>query len=178
MLHMQYITAYDSCVLCIYVCMCVCERGVPQNIIIITIIIIISISIISIITITTTTIIIIFFSRSSFFKYGTWWSTTVFYWPHFQTYLYGRFCVHICYIYIDTKIAGIQHLHFLLSHHITLDFAAFGHKQLARYVFPRCSKSISRVIPNGKQDMWQSTQHQQLLCLGSKPLGVKHLAIL
>ena len=87
-------------------------------------------------------------------------------------------CVHICNIYIDTKIAGIQHLHFLLSHHITLDFAAFGHKQLARYVFPRCSKSISRVIPNGKQDMWQSTQHQQLLCLGSKPLGVKHLAIL
>ena len=38
---------------------------------------------------------------------------------------------------VDMKVAGIDHVHFYfsLSHHITIYFAAFGHKHLARCVF-------------------------------------------
>ena len=95
---------------CMYVCnMYVCEHGVPQNIIIIIITIIIIIIMIMIMIIIVIVIVIII-SRSSFFKYGTWWSTTGFFGTPFSNklYLYGRMCVVCVYMhivdFIDIKI--------------------------------------------------------------------------
>ena len=111
-----------------YVCnMYVCEHGVPQNIIIIIITIIIIMIMIMII-IVIVIVIVIIISRSSFFKYGTWWSTTGFFGTPFSNklYLYGRMCVVCIYAYCrfhryqDMQASNMCTFHCLIISHLTL----------------------------------------------------------